>query len=134
MILLRDPAEIDQIDDPSIQALLRQRFQDIAADEPYDPELHGYFVVAENGDTPEMLEKECGGAITHNPCTELSFGQPGFTPVWECLEEHQTCFEMVFVLSDGGFGVVLIIPKQSGIDAELLHLCSVYATPSPDLF
>jgi hypothetical protein len=51
-------------------------------------------------------------------------------PSFEWLVEHQSFYEAVFILSDDGFGVDLLIPKVSGIYAELLAMCAKYAVPA----
>lgn len=45
MIILNDPALIDRILDPAIRDLVKQRFSEICAGEPYDYDLHGYMIV-----------------------------------------------------------------------------------------
>ena len=49
MLILRDPALANTIADPNIRALVKQRFADILADEPYDYDRHGYMIVVEPG-------------------------------------------------------------------------------------
>jgi len=51
-------------------------------------------------------------------------------PACEVIEDHGHCHEMVFVLSDEGTGVILFVPKQPGIDPELLSMCAAFAVPS----
>lgn len=129
MRVLRDPKQAEQVEDKAISRLLTQRFIDICQDdEPYDELTHGYFVLVEPGDTVKALELETGcpivsGYLEDSPC----YGEEGFTHSFECVEEHPCCYEMVFVIDDGGFGVILLIPKQPGIDPKLLELCAAYA-------
>ena len=54
-----------------------------------------------------------------------SFLQPGFYPTWEVIEAHGHWFELTFVLSDDGAGVVVFVPMTA--DAELLAMCARYA-------
>ncbi len=42
---------------------------------------------------------------------------------WEFIELNDGWFEAVFVLSDDGFGHVILIPDQPTTDPELLALC-----------
>jgi len=53
---------------------------------------------------------------------DTSFGDVGFTPCFEALEEHARCYEMVFILNDDGYGIDIFIPKVIGIDPELLAM------------
>ena len=131
MLVLRDPEVATRITDPALRSLLEQRFEDLCAGEDYDPEIHGFFLVVEPGDSVEALESESECPILRSPFSSARYGDPGFKPVFEVLEEHPSFYEMVFVPGDGDFGVVIFIPKEEGIDPELLALCSDYAEPAP---
>ena len=48
MIVLLDIKQFDQINDPTLQRVISQRFN-----EPFDPDIDGYGIVIEPGDTPE---------------------------------------------------------------------------------
>ena len=117
MLVLRSPASTSSISDPYIRALVEQRFAEVFADEPYDAEQHGYFIVIEPGDTAAQLEAEVGWPILHDP-------------FYESLEEHYGCYEMLFITNDDGFGITAIIPKAEGVDGDLLALCQSQATPA----
>jgi predicted metal-dependent peptidase len=131
MLILRDPELSGGIDDPDIRSLVEERFSDICSEDEYDPDLKGYMIVVETGDSVHALEKESGCPILRNLCNDIRFGESGFFPVFEVLEEHPACFEMVFVPGDGDFGIVIFIPKQQGIDPDLLAMCAEYAVPAP---
>lgn len=133
MRVLRDPALAATIEDEALRALVAQRFVEIPQGEPYDPDTFGYFVVAEPGDSVEALEKETGCPILGSLFSEARFGEPNFSPCFEFLEEHKrpACYEMVFILSDGGFGIDLFVPKAPGMDLQLIDFCQTYAVPVP---
>lgn len=135
MIIIRDPSAVSSIADlepyPDIRSLVSLRFAQLCdgSDDPYDAEQLGYMVVVEAGDTADQLESECGCPILHNYFEpEIHFGNPDFVHSAEILEEHQFCFEMVFILG-GDFGISLFIPKTEGINPELLAMCAQYAVP-----
>ena len=130
MLILRDPAMARSITDPDIRGLVEQRFAEICAGEPYDYDSHGYTIVVEPGDSVAALEEESSCPILHNPFENIRFGDPDFAPSCEAFEEHSGCYEMVFVLNDDGFGIEIFIPKTKGIDADLLAMCAMYATPA----
>ena len=130
MFIVRDPASINDIPDLGIRALVDQRFSQILSGEPYNYDRHGYMIVVEPGDSIESLESETGCSILHNPFDGSRYGGADFTPCFEALEEHRHCFEMLFILSDSGFGIALFIPKHPGIDADLLAMCAEYAVPA----
>ncbi|MDP3609455.1 MAG: hypothetical protein U1D41_14605 [Nitrosomonas sp.] len=130
MIILHGPSAVNSLADLSIRALISQRFSQILSGEPYDYDQHGYMIVVEPGDSIESLESETCCSILHNAFDDTHFGNSDFTPCFEALEEHSNCFEMLFILSDSGFGIELFIPKHSGINPDLLALCAEYAVPA----
>jgi len=116
MLILRDPEVAGSIvATPEIRRLVEQRFLDICAEEPYEPDLHGYMIVVEPGDSVQDLEEESGCPLS----------------CFEVLEELESCYEMVFVPGDGDFGIVIFIPKREDIDPDLLAVCAEYAVPAP---
>lgn len=131
MLVLRDPSTVSAIADPVLHGLVEQRFDDICASDDYDADLHGFMIVVEPDDSVDALETESGCPILRSYIGTARYGDPDFRPVFECLDEHDTCYEMVFVPGDGDFGIVIFIPKHPGIDAELLALCAEYAVPAP---
>ena len=131
MLVLRDPSIASSIADNDLRELVEQRFEDICDGEEYEPELHGFMIVVEAGDSVDELEAESGCPILRSYIGNARFGDPEFKPVFECLDEHAFCYEMVFVPGDGDFGIVIFIPKQDGIDPDLLAMCAEYAEPAP---
>ena len=131
MLVLCDPSEAITINDPDLRTLIEQRFEDVCDGEDFDPDLHGLFIVVEPGDSVEALEKESGCPILSSYTGNARYGDPGFKPVFECLEAHDTCYEMVFVPGGGDAGVLIYVPKTDGIAPELLALCEAYAVPAP---
>lgn len=133
MQVLRDPALVESVQEPGIRQLLAQRFEDICQGETYETDIHGYFVLVESGDRVADIEAESGCPILRGVLGDTRYGDPGFSPSFEVLEEHVTCFELVFIASDGDFGIVVLVPKLPGVDSELLRFCRQYATPEPGL-
>jgi hypothetical protein len=132
MLILRNHADLSRVDDLSLRSLLTQRFAERCAGaiDDYDPDILGDFVLVEAKDTVARLEAETDAWIGSSPFSALRYGDPGFLPLFEVLEEHPTCFEMVFVLN-GDAGLTLLIPKQSAMDGELLQICRAYPEPAP---
>lgn len=125
-----DPGQIPNF---QIRALATLRFAQVLDGEPYDYNRHGYMVVVEPGDTVEQLEQETGCGITRDVFDETRYGEADFAPSFEILEEHDECYEMVYLTSDSGFAVTLWIPKSEGIPVDLLALCAEYAVLAPKL-
>lgn len=51
---------------------------------------------------------------------------------WEFIKHHSSGWhEAVFILSDDGFGHVVLVPQAQGVDAELIDICCT-GSVSPD--
>lgn len=131
MIVLRDPQQLTQVVQLEIKAFLCRRFHDICDPEPYDPDEHGFFILVEPGDTSDRIESATGYSLLKSLFNNTVYGDPDFSPDFEYLEEHGGFFEAVFIFTDSGFAVVMIVPKEEGIDAGILSLCNEFATPTP---
>ena len=130
MIILRDPQQTSQVAQPEIKAFLQERFDDICNPEPYDPDEHGFFILVEPGDTSEQIELDTGYSLLKSLFNGTAYGDPDFTPDFEYLEDHGSFCEAVYIFTDGGFAVVMIVPKEEGIDGKILELCAEFATPA----
>jgi hypothetical protein len=84
----------------------------------------------EPGDSIAEIEAATGCQIMQDPFKESGYGDAEFMPSFEWLVEHPSFYEAVFIFSDDGFGVDFLIPKVTGIDAELLAMCAKYAVPA----
>ncbi|MGZ8918667.1 MAG: hypothetical protein ACXW0T_10625 [Methylobacter sp.] len=131
MLVLRDPNQLpDGLNSP-ITALiisvlaeaLRKHFQALSDEGIYDPEEHGYIVIAEPGDDVKTLEAETGCPILTDWFHETHYGDEDYSPAFEWLDNRVLCYEMGFILNDSGYAMLLVIPKLSGIDAQLLAMC-----------
>jgi hypothetical protein len=90
-------------------------------------------IVVEPGDGVAALEAESGCPILQDLFGEARYGDPEFSPATEALEEHASCYELVFIFSDEGAGVLIFVPKVDGIAPELLAMCAAYAVPGAEL-
>ena len=52
------------------------------------------------------------------------------SPLWEVIEEHTTCYELVFVLTSSGYGTLVFAPKAEAAP-DILALCHQHAYRSP---
>ena len=118
MLILREPADASQVEDTSIRALITRRFEELRSDD-YDWSELGYFIVVQPHDSIDDLASNHRIRIT--TCL----------PSFELLVEHPSCFELVFVLDDSGFGVTVLVPKQAAIDRSLMQFCHEYACAHP---
>lgn len=127
---LHTPADATRIADEAMRCVILQRFAELVEIEDVSFDELAEFWLVEASDTIEALEVATCLPIGHGWFSEARFPDPDFTPAWEVLEAHPTCFETVFVTSDSGYGTVLWIPKESA-DPVLLAMCHQYATPAP---
>jgi hypothetical protein len=79
----------------------------------------------------EAIQGEIGFDILRNRFTGILFNATGFTPSFEFVEEFPACYDMVFVLDDSGIGIELFVPKEEGIDTDLIAMCRMYAYKAP---
>ena len=111
-------AFIQTYPDQAISALVQRRLSELLADDDSPMEQLVFFVVPDSGETIQQLVEAIGtDLLTVDGC-----------PLWEFIEEHLSCYEFVIVLDDSGFGAEVFLPK-TGMDADLLALCQLHATP-----
>ncbi len=127
--VIEQASDVTAVASPEIRELIAARIAALSEDEHYEADTHGRFVVWEAGDSVGDLSQVLSFSALCNRSTGVNFGEPGFTPSFELVEEHPNCFEMVFVLSDDGYGVVVFIPKSVDADSTLLAMCRQYAIP-----
>lgn len=110
--------------DDDLKALLRhRRDQLLDGFDDYDLGELTHFTVATASDTAASIEAALGFDPTVNLVDGSRLGDPDFTPSWEWIERHAGWVEIAFVLTDDGFGHVLLIPDDADIDPTLLALC-----------
>jgi len=123
MHVLRHPEEVlaflEDYPDPCINALILQRMAELIDEETSMEELV-VFVVLEAGDGVDQLQNQMAMQIMTDQGS----------PLWEVVEEHNTCYELVFVLSSSGQGVLIFAPKN-GCAPDILALCQQHAERSP---
>lgn len=124
MIKVTDLAGTARIANPAIRQLVEERINDLGG-EAFDAEALGYFLVIEPGDTLGAIDAQLGFPILANRITGIRFDQPGFWPSFEFVEEFPSCYDMVFIISDDGFGIEVFIPKDIEIQ-DLLAVCQRY--------
>jgi hypothetical protein len=131
MLAVRNPADIGHVQDPDIRALISERIPILTDGEPYDPDTHGYFIIMEPGDTADALAARMRFPVLENRFLPKAFGDPGFAPCAEVIEEHPRFFDVVYVIGDAGFGINLFVLKQPGVPAEILAMYAQFAIPAP---
>jgi hypothetical protein len=95
--------------DPTLRALLTLRMGQLV---PIDGDPSIRILVFEAGDTLNALE------------ADLGFSPLEAVPSWEWIEAHPGWFELAYVFSDDGDGVILFVSRAAGVDPDLLALCN----------
>lgn len=114
--------------DPQLRALLAARARQLEDDAEELGDL-AHFHAVEPGDGPVEAEAALGFPPDANLVDGSRLGDPDFAPSWEWVEDHGGWFELAFVLTDEGFGHVLLVPDRPDTDPRLLALCREHATP-----
>lgn len=131
MRVIRAAEDVLELTEGEVCFLVQQRITMLSEDEPYDPAIHGYFIVIEPHDATDAVDQRLGFSVLSNRWDGTHFGDPTFTPSFELIEEHTSFFEMVFVLSDSGYGVIVFVPKEH-VDPDLLAMCRAHAIRSQE--
>ena len=126
MLILNNPADAAAVTNEGLSSLLQQRFDQLSQGKSFDTDEMGYFIIVDPTDTIDALETATGCPITGSWLNDSHYGDEDFTPPWEILEEHHSCYEMVFILNDDSYAITLLIPKLLGIDNGLLAMCQEY--------
>ena len=133
MLVLRSPEDAPRITDPTVRQIVETRFRQVSQDGTFDSERSGFIVVIEPGDVIGELERVTGVDVLSDVFGETRFGDPDFTPAPEVIEEHGSCYELVFIFTDDGYGIEIFVPKTDGIDSALLAMCAQFAIPASEL-
>ena len=114
--------------DAELRHLLAARIEslsDLLDEFPLSELMH--VIVMETGDTAQSLEIALSlPSLNYEAGHGLDLSDPAFVPSWEICEAHAQWYEITFVLSSDGFGVVVYVPKTC-TDATLLALCERFA-------
>ena len=122
MHVIRTESDLQGLEGPELLDLIRQRIADTAEYVDTFGELV-FFVVVRPGDDIAALDDALGFPVMANRFDGIAFGEPGFAPSWDVLDEHAGFYELVYVLSDDGQGVTVFVTRGESVSAELLAMC-----------
>lgn len=131
MLVLRDTTAISDITDPVLRELIERRIQEINECCPWDADELGPMIVVEPGDTADDLQSIMNFSILEGIFDDSHFGNDDFSPSFEFAEVHgDHLYELVYIVSDGGYGYDIFILNRPGIDPTILAFCQTYAVPT----
>ena len=130
MIIFNEIETIKQFSQIELRQHMLEVISKITEGTTYDPSIYGQFALVEAGDSIAEIEAKTGCQIMHGLSKDSQYGGSEFQPSFEWLVEHPSFYEAVFIISDDGFGIDLLIPKALGICAELLAMCGEFAVPA----
>lgn len=130
MLVLRAPDQAHAVPHSQVRALALNRLEALAAEDMLEGDTPSAVIVVQAVDSAADLSRELGFDVLAGRCAGPRFDEEGYAPTFEVIEEHQTVFELVFVFSDYGDGAIVLVPKEEGMDADLLALCSMHAVPA----
>lgn len=132
MIIITDRTQIPEITDRHLRQLIEQHIQDIEECCPWDAEELGPFILVEPGDTATDLESVMGFSILESIFDDSHFGDEAFAPSFEFAGiVGEALYELVYVMSDSGYGYDIFIPNCPDLDPVLRSFCQTYAVPHP---
>ena len=108
-----------------LQQLITAYVERLSDEEGFELGNLVHFVVMHRDDTVVELEAALGFSVMTNRSNGYRYGDPEFLPSWEVIEVHRYWYEMVYVLADDGFGIVVFVDKNA--DAQLLQMLKHYA-------
>lgn len=135
MLSLRTTAAMERVLrlplDQQLRTLLEQRMEQLRVN--YQGNLGEIveFHVVELGDTQREIEAALSFPILQNVIDGTVFGDPDFTPCWEWMGDHGRWFELVYLFTDDGYGTIVFVPNDPGIEFDLHSICLEYASREP---
>jgi len=131
MRVLRSREDAGELTDPYLRNLVEQRIDQVEETSPWDADELGPIVVVEPGDTADDLDAALGFPVLRGLFDDVPFGDEGYAPAFEFIEAHgEACYELVFIISDSGFGYDIFVLNRPGVDPVLLAMCATYTQPA----
>ena len=113
--------------DPALRQLIADRIHDWTATDLLDLT---HLLVVQPGDAEEHILDAVAFSPLVNQLDDRRYGQKGFTPSLDWLEQHDGWFELIFTVGNDGFAFVLFVEDREGVDPELRSMCRQYSASS----
>lgn len=109
--------------DPILRDIIKLRVSQLRRDFDGPLEEIVNFIIVEPGEGEREVADALGFSPLQNVVDGARFGDPDFTPSWEWAGCHGRWFELVYILSDDGFGIIVFVPDDPSIEFDLHALC-----------
>lgn len=113
--------------DPAIRDLIAKRMVQLGQNVVGDLGNVVHFIIVEPGDHMSVIDKAVGFSLLVNLVDGTTLGDPYFVPSFEWIEDHQSFFELVYLLTDDGFGTIVLVHDHPGIEFDIHMLCLEHA-------
>ena len=100
--------------DPDLRSLLKAQADRLTAYVDYDLSELAMFAIVEPGDDLNSIDSAIGWSLLDGD----TFSRPV-----EIITQVRGWYEVTFILSDDGFGLVLYVPDIDGTNRQLLAAC-----------
>lgn len=100
---------LSTITDATLKRILTDRVEQLAEYDGYDLGEMAHFLIVQPRDTLNTIEAALGFSPITNPA--------------EVITDHGGWIEAVFILSDDGFGWVVLVPDDPTLPLGLLEVC-----------
>jgi hypothetical protein len=113
--------------EPGLRHLLLHRIEATLAQ---DLGNLSHILVIQPGDTEaDILQEACISPLRNTLLDEnLRFGSPGWVPQFDAIDwSDDGGWTVTTCIADSGYAVIMMIPDDEGIDADLRALCEQYA-------
>ena len=115
MIVIRTAEEmaraLDSPLDPELKHCLQAHWDRLSEWQDYELNELAVFLIVQSGDTLEQAEAIFGQALVQNG---------SFSLLPELIDRHGGWIEATFILSDDGFGLVLLVEQGPAADPRLM--------------
>ena len=131
MLILRTTAAMQAAaqtyPDPALRTLLAKRIEQLTGDLDLSEVVN--FLIIAPGDLLADIDAALGFPILQNLVDGTVFGDPDFTPSFEWAQYHcGSFFELVWLMTDDGFGTIVLVQDHPGIVFDLHAFCLEYAS------
>ena len=118
MHIFRDPESIRGAPDavPQLASFINRRLQELSEYDGYELDQLVNIIVVECCDSLDAVNVALGFEVQERQA--------------EVIEAHIGWYELTYVLSDDGFGLVVYVPDSPDIAPQLLRLCREQAVRS----